>query len=134
MSLCWPIEAELPLVDILDTGVYIAPLLLNPDKYNGKIFASATAFYSTKEIIDTFTRVTGRKLIYVDVKSPEEMNKAMPPEMAKVLADLRGVLIEYGLFGPSGKKDLTWTHAQLKDSLTSWEEFVRRDNPWADIS
>ena len=33
-------------------------------------------------------------------------------------------------FGPNGQADLEWTQAQVKDNLTTWEEFVKSNEPW----
>jgi hypothetical protein len=35
------------MIDITDTGKFLAPILLNPKKYNGKSFTCATAFYTS---------------------------------------------------------------------------------------
>lgn len=133
LALSWSGKDALPLIDITDTGIYVAPILLEPEKYNGKNFTAATAFYPTQEIVDIFSKVTGRKLVFRQVSSPKEMHLDMPPDMADALSDMHGLITTYGMFGPTGKDDLAWTHAQLKDSLTTWDEFVKRKNPWTDV-
>ncbi len=52
----------MPLVDISDIGNYLAPVLRDPAKYNGSRLVAATAFYSAQEIVDTWSRVSGKKM------------------------------------------------------------------------
>ena len=57
---------------------------------------------------------------------------AMPPEIVEVLKEIKGFMEEMELFGPTGRKDLEWTLAQLKDKPTTWESFVEANGPWFD--
>jgi hypothetical protein len=52
------------MIDITDTGKFLAPILLNPQKYNGKSFTCVIAFYSPLQLVDGWTKVTGKKVTY----------------------------------------------------------------------
>ncbi|KAL3451116.1 NmrA family transcriptional regulator [Aspergillus insuetus] len=122
----WPGSTKLPWIDITDTGKYLAPALHNPQKYNGARLTAASAYYSAQEIVETWSRVSGRT---VRLPEPEEYEKFMiGPFQQSVL----GGLLEYGYFGPSGEEDVQWMHGQLcpGDEVTAWEEFLVREGPW----
>jgi hypothetical protein len=43
---------------------------------------------------------------------------------------------EFSYFGPTGRKDLEWTLKQMmgNEKPTTWEEFVRKNEPWFETS
>ena len=130
MAQTWNLDTELPLIDITDTGKFVAPALLEPEKYNGKRLTSATAYYTPKQLIEGWKTVTGKDVKYTQIPVGAARESSMTPKMLEVLNEVGGLLTEYHYFGPTGKKDLEWTLAQVKDPLTSWETFVRANGPW----
>ena len=125
----WKKDALLPLIDVTDTGKYLAPVLLDPNKYNGKTFAAATAFYTPLQMVEGWTKVTGKEVIFAQGGGGASVG-ALTPEMVEALKEMTGLLDDYSYYGPTGKKDLEWTLAQLNEELTSWEDFVRANEPW----
>ena len=73
--------------------------------------------------------VTGRKVTYVQVEAGES-NKNLTAKMQKELKKSVGLIDDYSYFGPTGKEDLEWTLAQMKEKPNSWEWFVRENGPW----
>lgn len=122
-------DTLLPLIDISDTGKYVAPILLEPEKYHHKNFTAATAFYSLQQIVETWSQVTGRLVTFVP-KPAGSVSAGMTPEMIKVQEESAGLIRDYQYYGPTGPKDLEWTLAQIKEPLTTWEEFVKKNEPW----
>ncbi|KAL9615220.1 MAG: hypothetical protein Q9167_000314 [Letrouitia subvulpina] len=122
-------DTLLPLIDISDTGKYLAPILLEPEKYHLKTFTAATAFYSLQQIVETWSQVTGRTVTFVP-RPPDSASAGMTPEMVKVQRESAGLIKDYHYYGPTGPKDLEWTLAQIKEPLTTWEEFVKKNEPW----
>lgn len=55
---------------------------------------------------------------------------ALTPAMAKSLKESNGLIGDFSYHGPTGKKDLEWTLAQMNKAVTSREEFVRANEPW----
>ena len=125
----WNEDALLPLIDITDTGKYLAPVLFDSNKYNHKTFTAATAFYTPQQMIDAWTNVTGQKVIFTHRSDGASMG-GLPPYMAKSLTAGSGLIGDYSYYGPTGKKDLEWTLAQMNEEVTSWEDFVRANEPW----
>ncbi|PVH85457.1 NmrA-domain-containing protein [Cadophora sp. DSE1049] len=122
--------ATLPMIDITDTGKFIAPILLDPTTYNGKNFTCATKFLSPLQLVEGWTKVTGKSVTYTMVSPDDMVSDAMTPEMRAELKKSADLINEFSYFGQTGQKDLEWTQAQLKDKLTSWEEFVKANEPW----
>jgi len=114
---------RLPMIDIRDTGKFLSPALLNPDKYNGKRFIAATAFYTAIELLETWKRVTGTKV---------EFRTWNPPSSSLLsnLNDSTALFDKYSYYGFDGQKDLDWTLQQLTDKPTTWEKFVKDYEPW----
>lgn len=117
------------MIDINDTGKFLVPILLDPDKYHKTSFTAATAFYTPAEMVRGWTKITGKEMKFVQADSGSS-NQALPPETAKMLKDGAGLIDEYHYYGPTGQKDLEWTLAQLDDSPTTWEKFVEANEPW----
>ncbi|KUJ20143.1 NmrA family transcriptional regulator [Mollisia scopiformis] len=128
-SQTWSPTTVVPMIDITDTGKFVTPILLNPDKYNGKSFTCATAFYTPIQLVDGWTTVTGRTVTYEQIGSDKKQGN-LTAEMQKQLKDSTEGINTWSYFGPNGEKDLEWTLAQLEEKLTSWEEFLRNNEPW----
>jgi len=111
------------MIDIRDTGKFLSPALLNPDKYNGKRFTAATGFYTARELLETWAKVTGTKL---------ESRTWSPPSgsLLTELNDTTALFDKYLYYGSDGQKDLDWTLQQLTDKPNTWETFVKDHEPW----
>jgi len=110
------------MIDITDTGKFIAPILLNPDKYNGKSFTCATAFYTPQQLIEGWTNVTGKNVTYEQI---HEARGNLTAEMSGELKKSLGLIDIHSYFGPNGEKDLEWTLAQMEETPNNWEQFLR---------
>lgn len=55
---------------------------------------------------------------------------ALSPEMVTSLKESTGLSSDYSYYGPTGKKGLEWTLAQMQEERTSWEDFVKANEPW----
>ncbi|KAI1305039.1 hypothetical protein F5Y03DRAFT_384526 [Xylaria venustula] len=128
LSLPWGGSTRLPLIDIRDTGKFIAPVLLNSELYHGKRLACATAFYTLVEMIDTWTKVTGKTVKLEQSNSAADYAGLSEDQKKEVKP--AGLLGEYGYYGPTGNDDLAWTLEQVTEKLRTWEEFLRDHEPW----
>jgi hypothetical protein len=123
----WPPESKLPLIDINDTGKYLAPALRDPVKYNGCRLTAATAFYTAKEQVDTWSAVSGKEII---IPKEEDIPLLTSDPIQQKLARPGNLIVEWGYYGPTGEKDLSWMHNQLDEKLTTWKEFLESNGPW----
>lgn len=117
------------MIDITDTGKFLEPILQNFEKYNGKSFTCATAFYTPLELVDGWTKVTGKKATYTQT-SDGEMTGTLTAEMQRELKKSAGLMSDFSYFGPTGKNDLEWTLKQMTEKPTMWEDFVKANEPW----
>ena len=124
----WKKDILLPLIDITDTGKYLAPVLFDLDRYNGKTFTAATAFYTPQKMVEARSEVTGKKVILTQGTSGASMG-GLTPEMVKSLKESNGLMDDHSYYGPTGTKDLEWTLAQMNEEVTSWEDFIRANGP-----
>ncbi|KAJ6125769.1 hypothetical protein N7523_003389 [Penicillium sp. IBT 18751x] len=119
-------DAPIPLIDtVKDSGKYVGTILANPDRYAGNTFYAATAFYSYREAAEIITRFTGKRTIYVQIPL-EQWIGYLPPGYEKAMAEMMRWIENPGYFGPQSKEEVKWTVQQVKDDLTTFEEFVER--------
>ncbi|KAI4231849.1 MAG: hypothetical protein LQ349_005346 [Xanthoria aureola] len=128
-SVTW--SGRCPLIDIRDAGKFIVPALLDPDKYNGKRFTAATAFYTPAQMVEGWKKVTGKE-IQLGEASDGAWGQGFPPGLLAMLKEVTGLISEYECYGPTGQEDLDWTLAQMDDAATTWERFVQDNEPWFD--
>ncbi|KAI8626684.1 hypothetical protein F5Y19DRAFT_218117 [Xylariaceae sp. FL1651] len=128
LSVPWGPQARLPLIDIRDTGKFVEPALLDPDRYHHKRFTCATAFYSLEEMAETWSRVSGKN-VKVNRVSDFSHFTGMSEEQKRENLDVRK-LGDYGYFGPDGEAELAWTIEQVATPLGTWEGFLRDHSPW----
>jgi uncharacterized protein YbjT (DUF2867 family) len=123
-----PENFRAPFVDPLTaTGPAILEIFSNPEKYAGKSLPVIGDLISPREMIDTFTRVTGKKAAYGDAFTPEGLLHYFPQFGANELfvRELLGMVeyaVEYGYFRKD--RDLLWSRQVNPDALT-WEQFLR---------
>lgn len=119
-------DAPIPWIDtVKDGGKYIGAILASPDKYVGNMFSAATAFYSYREAAEIITRVTGKRTVYMQIPH-EQWVSYLPPGSGKGLSEMMRWIESPGLFGPQSKEEVKWTVEQVKDKLSTFEEFVER--------
>jgi hypothetical protein len=124
----WKPDTRIPLIEIADTGKFIGPVLLSdPSKYHGKNLTAATAFYTAQEVVDTLSKVIGKKVSLPS--SPIEL-VGLPDDVKSLLVRGDALVNKYSYFGPAGPAGLEWTLAQMDEKPTTWEEFLVKNGPW----
>ncbi|KAI0145171.1 NmrA-like family-domain-containing protein [Xylariaceae sp. FL1272] len=128
LNMPWGPEVRLPLIDIRDTGKFITPALLEPERYHQRRFMCATAFYSLREMADAWTEVAGKE---VKLNDPSDLSQfvGLSQEQKRETVHTRK-FGEYGYFGPDGDAELAWTIDQVPKPLGTWEGFLREYWPW----
>ena len=112
--------------------MFIAPVLLESEKYNGKSFSSATAFYRSDKLVDALSKAIKKDVKYVHGQPGEGLGADVPPEISRAAKEVSRFMADLEYYGPTGPEDLEWTLAQLKDEPTSWESFVESNGPWVE--
>ncbi|GGH32044.1 hypothetical protein GCM10007423_21330 [Dyadobacter endophyticus] len=131
-SLVFPIylprDFQAPFVDPLTaTGPAVLEIFSNPDEYAGKSLPVIGDFISPQEMVDTFTRVTGKKAEYSSAFTREELLLHFPEfgsneTLVREISGMVAYAVDYGYFGQD--RDLLWSRRIDPDTL-SWEQFLR---------
>ncbi|PSN60669.1 NAD(P)-binding protein [Corynespora cassiicola Philippines] len=119
----FPAKTKVPLIDITETGKWVAAILEKPDEYEGKLFAAAEGLYTFPQVVEIMSRVSGKTVKHVRV--PDEVIKGHLPEGVRDM--MYGMFVfqrEYGYFGDSMEKDVLWAKEQAKGELTGLESFL----------
>ena len=111
----WNTSTQVPLIDINDTGKYLDPVLMDPEKYDGKNLTAATSFMTPAEMMESLSKVTGKKWIAKGASDPEAASK---------------INNEQYYYGSTGKKDWEWTLAQMNEKPAMLETWFEANGPW----
>jgi len=123
-----PEDFRAPFVDPLTAaGPAILEIFSNPEQYAGKFLPVVGDIISPREMIATFTRVTGKKAAYASAFTREGLLHYFPHFGANELLvrEILGMVeyaVEYGYFRKD--RDLLWSRQVNPDTLT-WEQFLR---------
>lgn len=89
----------------------------------GKQILAADAYYTPDEIVSTFTKVTGKKAVFVHVTG-EQYKAALPPAIAEELFENQLFVENPGYYlGES----LDPSHKLLDRKPTTWAEYVEKN-------
>lgn len=123
-----PRDFRAPFVDPLTaTGPAVLEIFSDRDKYAGLSLPVIGDVISPNEIVETFTRVTGKKAAYSSSYTREELLSHFPEFAANegLVRELVGMVeyaTDYGYFRKD--RDLLWSRHVNPGSLT-WEQFLR---------
>jgi hypothetical protein len=126
-----PKDFRAPFVDPLTaTGPAVLEIFDNRDKYAGQSLPIIGDIVSPNEMVETFTRVTGRKAAYRSAFTREELLDHFPAfaAMEGFVRESVGMVeyvTEYGYY--RNDRDLLWSRKIEPESL-SWEKFLRTTN------
>jgi uncharacterized protein YbjT (DUF2867 family) len=119
-------DSQLPLIDTVgDTGKYVGAILAEPDKYEGKVFCSATAVYTMTEIAEIMSKVSGKTVKFGQV--PEEtyrQNLPFPASYADVLIEMMLYQQDFGYYGPQTKELIAWAAEHARGKVHTLEEYL----------
>lgn len=123
-----PKDFRAPFVDPLTaTGPAVLEILSNPEQYAGKTLPVVGDILSPGEMVETFTKVTGRKAKYSLAYARAEFLGHFPQYGANALLvdEIIGMAqyaVEYGYFTEG--RDLDWSR-RINSNTLSWEQFLR---------
>jgi hypothetical protein len=123
-----PADCSAPFVDPLTaTGPAVLEIFSNPGEYAGQSLPVIGDIITPREMVETFTRVTGRKAEYRPAYAREAFLRSFP-QFAGNEAQVREILgmveyiVEYGYYRRD--RDLLWSRRVDPGTLT-WERFLR---------
>ncbi|KAI8712129.1 NmrA domain-containing protein [Fusarium sp. LHS14.1] len=108
-----------------DTGKFVAAILAQPDKFQGKTFSGATKLYSMEEQASIISAATGKDVKYVEV--PQEVYKSfLPPTAQDELLQMILYQQEFGYYGPQTEAEIAWSVENARGNPTTFEEFLSK--------
>lgn len=126
-----PIDFPAPFVDpTTATGPAVLEIFSNPAQYAGKSLPVIGDIITPREMVETYTRVTGRKAAYSSAFTREELIHHFPEFSSNemLVCEIAGMVeytVEYGYFRKD--RDLLWSR-QINPNSFSWEQFLRTSN------
>jgi uncharacterized protein YbjT (DUF2867 family) len=120
-------QTQLPLIEAAaDTGKYVAAILAEPEKYEGKVLSAATKLYSFEDIVQTISKVTGKTVKYNQL--PESAFRGfLPPAAADSLIEMLFYFQDFGYYGPQTEEKVEWTAQNARGKLTTFEEYITKN-------
>jgi uncharacterized protein YbjT (DUF2867 family) len=123
-------DTQLPLIDTAgDAGKYVGAILADPDKYEGKVFCSASAVYTMTEIVEIMSKVSGKTVKYEQI--PEETFRQYIPfsgHYADGLIEMMLYQQDFGYYGPQTKELVAWAAKNARGKVHTLEEYLT-ENP-----
>lgn len=96
--------------------------LKHGDQLKDKQILAAAKYYNPEEIVDTFSKITGKKAVFIQVSS-EQYKASLPPAIADEYLENQLFVEEPGYYlGEPLEPSLSLLDAKP----TTWEEFVKK--------
>lgn len=93
------------------------------DRLTNKQILAAAQYYTPEEIVDTFSRVSGKKAVFIQISS-EQYKAALPPAVAEEFLENQLFVEEPGYYlGEPLEPSLKF----LDSRPTTWSEFVQKN-------
>jgi uncharacterized protein YbjT (DUF2867 family) len=118
-------ETKLPLIDAAgDTGKWIATILADFPKYEGKVLSAATALYTFNEIVESMSKASGKSVLYKQL--PEETWRGfLPPTMRDHVAEMLQYFQDYGYYGEDTEGKVKWSAEQARGKLATLDDYFQ---------
>ncbi|KAF4548170.1 NmrA-like protein 6 [Elsinoe fawcettii] len=120
-------ETQLPLFDTAgDYGKWVAAILGDWDKYEGKVLSCATKLYTVREVTDVLSKSSGKTVRYHQV--PADVFKGfLPGTMGGHVTEMLLYFQDYGYWGEGTEEKVKWSADQAVGKLTTFEEYLQRE-------
>ncbi|KFY67739.1 hypothetical protein V496_01413 [Pseudogymnoascus sp. VKM F-4515 (FW-2607)] len=130
-----PTTAPLPLFDpATDTGKFVKAIFLAGEKAFGKTYNAAVAYVTPEEIASEWSAVTGKKAkaVVADGKAwkAELTGYGLSEVAAEELLQTMRLMGEFGYYGGAPLEE---SHKILDEKLTTWKEFVAKQDKWKNL-
>lgn len=122
-------HTQLPLIDVAsDTGKFVAAILAEPEKFEGRTVSGAAQLTTYAETAKELSRVLGKTVTYNRI--PEiEMRRLMPPATADMLIGMLMYYQDFGYYGPQTKDVVQEAVRTARGKLTTFEEYLSKNIP-----
>ncbi|UKZ74694.1 hypothetical protein TrVFT333_002364 [Trichoderma virens FT-333] len=126
-QLFYPVDgkkAKFPLFDAAkDTGLFVKATLKNAESLQRQQVLAASDYYTAEEIVDIFSKVTGKKAVFIKV-TPEQYHASLPEAVALEYLENQLFVEEPGYYlGESLEPSLSLLDAKP----TTWAQYVKEN-------
>ncbi|KFY34773.1 hypothetical protein V494_06492 [Pseudogymnoascus sp. VKM F-4513 (FW-928)] len=123
---CMTPETKFAIVDVGDTGKWVAAILAAPEKFDGEFVAAATEDYTMNELAEIMSRASGKTVRYNQV--PEQVYRGfLPPTMVDDLVDMALYFQDFGYYGPNSNELVSLAPQKASTKPTTFEEFFMQN-------
>jgi hypothetical protein len=110
------------------TGPAVLEIFDHPSQYGGQALPVVGDMLTPRDLVETFTRVTGIKARYVSAFKREELLHYFPffADMGEFVRESEGMVqytVEHGYYRP--ERDVLWSR-RIDPNSDTWEQFLRR--------
>ncbi|KAE8446457.1 hypothetical protein EG329_011920 [Mollisiaceae sp. DMI_Dod_QoI] len=122
-------QTKMPLIDAADdSGKYIAAILAEPEKFEGKVLSASTDVRSFEEIVKTMSEVSGKTIMYRQL--PEEVFRGFMKRNEIQAENLTQMMLysqDFGYYGPGTKDKVAETAKLARGKLTTLEDYLKKN-------
>lgn len=122
-------EMRLPLVDIAETGKWVAAVLADFDNFRGKTVCMASREYSMREIAEKLSANTGKKVVYRQISNDEAIGAFGGDRnpAAGMLVEMMLYQEEFRYFGPDTAEEVRWGVENARGHISTFEEYLEKN-------
>jgi uncharacterized protein YbjT (DUF2867 family) len=123
-----PEDFRAPFVDPLTaTGPAVLEIFDHPDEYAGRVLPVLGELITPREMVATFTRVTGKPAAYASAVTRAELIRHFPQfaddeQGAREVLGMVQYTIEHGYYRQD--RELAWSR-RVNPGVATWEQFLR---------
>ncbi|PYH94825.1 NAD(P)-binding protein [Aspergillus ellipticus CBS 707.79] len=119
-------QTRFPLIDIQrDTGKFLGPVLMEPEKFVGRTLAVASEIRTYQEVAEIMSKVRGEPVQYRQVSKEEVFGTQCPPLIVERIGAMMGFYEEYPLYGPDMDNVVAESVAMAGGRMNTFEELLK---------
>ncbi|KAG0238264.1 hypothetical protein BGW42_006544 [Actinomortierella wolfii] len=118
-------QTQFPLIDIDDTGAFVAAALADPVKFEGKVMAAAAEVLTMEEIVQVLSKASGKKVVYEQIPV-STFRTFLPATMVDYMVDMFLYIQDFGYYGPDTKALVAQTSASARGKLSTLADYLEK--------
>ncbi|KAG0238007.1 hypothetical protein BGW41_008272 [Actinomortierella wolfii] len=118
-------QTQFPLIDIDDTGAFVAAALADPVKFEGKVMTAAAEVLTMEEIVQVLSKASGKKVVYEQIPV-STFRTFLPATMVDYMVDMFLYIQDFGYYGPDTKALVAQTAASARGKLSTLADYLEK--------
>ncbi|SCU99898.1 LAMI_0G01552g1_1 [Lachancea mirantina] len=121
-------DTPLPLVDVDDSGKFVASLIADPDFFAGKHIAGVSGVYTPAQFAEIVGAATGKHVEYEQLA--DDAFKAPPPFNSVLVTSMMKYFRDYNYYGPAQDEEVQFALNHVRSKPRTLQEYLKA-NPLA---